>query len=207
MFCANCGASVAGGNFCAVCGASLRADPTAQAAPSDPADWANEVRYDVIAAVPAIRDRIAENFAAATQSANMQKVLDRIDLVSAGDSVRAGLAWAPVLQSAMARRGVKASGERAELRQRPVGWVLADVLCVLASCGHSVRRVQQGTDGCELECVIAPGSRVLIGGTLLVTVERTGHGTGIRAVAHLPGLIRDWGASRQILSQIFDNLS
>jgi hypothetical protein len=203
VFCANCGASVGGGNFCAVCGASLRADATAQAAPPDPADWADEVRYDVIAAIPAIRDRIAGNFAAATQSANMQKVLDRIDLVSAGDSARAGLAWAPVLQSAMARRGVKASGERAELRQRPVGWVLADVLCVLASCGHSVRRVQQGTDGCELECVIAPGWRVLIGGTLVVTVERTGQGTGIRAIAHLPGLIRDWGTSRQILDQIF----
>ena len=169
--------------------------------PTSPAWTAFDFR--LFLSVVGIITMIAGNFAAATQSANMQKVIDRIDLVSAGDSARAGLAWAPVLQSAMARRGVKASGERAELRQRPVGWVLADVMCVLASCGHSVRRVQQGTHGCELECVIAPGWRVLIGGTLVVTVERTGQGTGIRAIAHLPGLIRDWGTSRQILDQIF----
>ena len=79
------------------------------------------------------------------------------------------------------------SGERAQLVQRPVGWVLADVLCVLAECGHKVRRVQQGSDGCALECVIAPASHALIGGHLVVTVERTSQGTGLREVAHLPG--------------------
>jgi hypothetical protein len=206
VFCASCGAAVGGGNFCAVCGAPLRADSPARAAPSDPADWADEVRYDVIVAIPAIRDRIAENFALATQSANTQRLLDRMDLISAGSSARAGMGLAVMLQSSMARRGVKASGERAELVQRPVGWVLADVLCLLAGCGHSVRRVQQGSDGCALECVIAPNSRILIGGNLVVTVERTGQGACVRAVTHLPGLIRDWGASRSVLDQFFDDL-
>ena len=198
MFCSSCGAATSGGNFCAECGAS-----TAQAAPFDPAKWADEVRYDVIVAIPTVRDRIAENFAAARQSANMQTLLDRIDLDS---TTQAGMAWATVLQSSMARRGVKASAERAQLVQRPVGWVLANVLCQLAGCGHSVRRVQQGTDGCVLECVIAPSSRVLSGGELVVTVERTGQGTGVRAVTHLPGLIRDWGVSRRILDQFFNDL-
>jgi hypothetical protein len=206
MFCASCGAAVGGGNFCAVCSASLHANSPTRAAPSDPADWADEVRYDVIAAIPAIRDRVVENFALATQSANTQRLLDRMDLISTGGSARAGVGLAAVLLSSMARRGVKASGERAELVQRPVGWVLAEVLCLLAACGHSVRRVQQGTDGCALECVIAPNSRLLIGGELLVVVERTPQGTGVRAVTHLPGLIRDWGASRQVLDQFFNDL-
>jgi hypothetical protein len=90
--------------------------------------------------------------------------------------------------------------------QRPVGWVLADVLCLLAGCGHRVRRVQQGTDGCALQCVMSPSSRLLIGGELVVTVERTRQGTCVRAVAHLPGLIRDWGTSRRVLDQFFSNL-
>jgi hypothetical protein len=206
MFCANCGAALGGGNFCAKCGASRHADSPTRATPSDPADWADEVRYDVIVAIPAIRDLIAENFAAATQSANTQRLIDRIDLMVAGRSAEAGLGLAAVLQSSMARRGVKASGERAELVQRPVGWVLADVLCLLAGCGHNVRRVQQGTNGCALECVIAPSSRLLIGGELLVTVERARQGTSVRAVTHLPGLIRDWGSSRRVLDQFFNNL-
>jgi hypothetical protein len=206
VFCASCGAAIGGGNFCAVCGASLHADSPTRAAPSDPADWADEVRYDVIVAIPTVRDRIAQNFAAATQSANTQRLIDRMDLMSAGRSAEAGLGLAAVFQSSMARKGVKASGERAELVQRPVGWVLADVLCLLAGCGHSVRRVQQGTDGCALECVIAPSSRLLIGGELLVTVELARQGTSVRAVTHLPGLIRDWGSSRRVLDQFFNNL-
>jgi hypothetical protein len=207
VFCASCGAAIGGGNFCAVCGVSLRADATAQAAPVDPADWADEVRYDVIAAIPGVRDRIAENLAAATQSATMQTLLDRIDQANAGSrDTQAGMEVVRILQSRRARKGVKVSAERAQLVQRPVGWVLADVLCVLAGCGHTVRRVQQGTDGCVLEYVIVPGSDLLIGGELVVTVERTGEGTGVRAVTHLPGLRRDWGVSKQILDQVFNNL-
>jgi hypothetical protein len=206
MFCVSCGTAIGGGNFCAVCGAPLHADSPPRAAPSDQANWTDEVRYDVIVAIPAIRDRIAENFAIATQSANTQKLLDRMDLISAGRSAQVGRDLAAVLQSSIARRGVKASGERAEVVQRPVGWVLADVLCRLAGCGHSVLRVQQGTDHCALRCVIAPSSRLLIGGELVVTVERTHKGAKVRAVTHLPGLIRDWGSSRRVLDHFFNNL-
>jgi hypothetical protein len=207
VFCASCGAATGGGNFCAVCGVSLRADATAHAAPVDPADWADEVRYDVIAAIPGVRDRIAENLAAATQSANMQTLLDRIDQAKTGSrDTQTGIAVAEILLSRRARKGVKVSAERAQLVQRPVGWVLADVLYVLAGCGHRVQRVQQGTDGCVLECVIVPGPHLLIGGELMVTVERTGQGTGVRAVTHLPGLIRDRGVSRRILDQVFNEL-
>jgi hypothetical protein len=205
VFCASCGAAAGGGNFCAVCGVSLRADGTAQA-PLDPAEWADEVRYDVIVAIPAVRDRIAENFAAAIQTANMQALMDRIDLTTASDAARAGVAWAPVLQKATARKGVEASGERAELRQRPVGWVLTDVLYVLAWCGYRVQGVEQRTHSCVMECVIAPSSRLLSGGTLVVTVERVGKNAGVRAVTHLPGLLKDWGASKRILDQFFKNL-
>jgi hypothetical protein len=198
VFCANCSAALGGGNFCAACGA-------ARGAPSNPPDWADEVRYDVIAAIPTIRDRIAQNFSIATQSANTQKVIEHMSRLNRG-SGRAGIGLVTLRQSSLARKGVKVSGERAEVVQRPVGWVLADVLCRLAGCGHSVRRVRQGTDGCTLECVIAPSSRLFIGGELVVVVERTGQGTEVRALANLPGHKRDWGSSRQVLDQFFDNL-
>ena len=160
----------------------------------------------MIVAIPEVRDRIAENFAAAIQAANTQALMDRIDLTSASDAVRTGLAWAPRLQSAMARKGVEASGEHAELRQRPVGWVLTDVLYVLAWCGYRVQGVEQRTHGCVMECVIAPSSRLLSGGTLVVTVERAGKNAGVRAVTHLPGLLKDWGVSKRILDEFFKNL-
>jgi hypothetical protein len=202
MFCANCGAAVSGGNFCAVCGASLRAGPTVQA-PPDPAEWADEVRYEVIVAIPEVRDRIAENFAAATRAADMQNLLDHIVLRR---ETIGSMGLASMLVSAMGRRGIYVSAERAELRQRPVGWVLADVLFVLAGCGYSWREVEQGTDGCVLKCQIDPSLRRLAGGTLTVAVGRAGANTGVRATAYLPGLIRDGGATRWIFDQVFDNL-
>jgi hypothetical protein len=153
----------------------------------------------VIIAIPPIRDMAARNWATATQSANTQKLLD-------GKSFQSNMALAALLQERMARKGVVVIAERAQLVQRPVGWVLADLACVLAGRTYTVRLAQQGADGCVLECVIPRGPRVLLGGTMTATVERTSHGTGVRAVVRLPGLIRDWGTSKRIFDEIFDNI-
>jgi hypothetical protein len=176
-----------------------QAASTAQAAPPGQQEWADEVRYDVIIAIPPIRDMIERNWTTAIHSANTQKLLD-------GKSSQSKLALAALLQEGMARKGRNVIAERAQLVQRPVGWVLADLACVLAGGRYTVRLAQQGSDGCVLECVIPRSPSVLIGGTMTVTVERTSHGTGVRAVAHLPGLLRDWGVSRRIFDHVFDNI-
>jgi hypothetical protein len=207
VFCSSCGAAVGGGNFCAVCGASLRGDPAPRAERTDPAVWADEVRFDVIIAIPEVRERIAEHAAAGTRPMSTEEWLHHMDRAYPGHSHRAGTAGAEALISLMARKGVRASGERAQLVQRPVGWVLVDVLCRLAWSGHGLQRIRQGTEGCVLECVIEPSSRLLNGGELVITVERTGHGTGVRAVANFPGIPRDWGHSRRIFDEIFPHLT
>lgn len=196
MFCTNCSNPVSGGNFCATCGAPLRV------APSDPAQWADEVRYEVVEAIPEVRDRIAKNFAGAVQAANMDNLIYHIDL----STHRNGEAWTPVILKGLAKRGFKVSKERTELRQRPVGWVLADALYVLAGFGYGGWTVQQGADGCTVNSKIAPGPLFQIGGTLAVTVERAGTNTSVRAFVELPGLVRDWG-SKRVLDPFFENLA
>jgi hypothetical protein len=40
----------------------------------------------------------------------------------------------------------------------------------------------------------------------MVTVERVGKNAEVRAVTHLPGLLKDWGVSKRILDEFFKNL-
>jgi hypothetical protein len=197
MFCANCGAATGGGNFCSVCGASLREDPNAQAAPVplSPDDWADEVRYSVIVEIPAVRDRIAANATAAAMTAEPLVILD-------SRTTAVMLLAKPIAL----RMGFRTGKERAQLVSRPIGWVLADVLCLLARSGYPVLQVQQGTDGCVLECVL-PSDLRAHSGEMVITVERTSGGTAVRAVTNIPGQLIDWGKSRQALDQIFADLA
>jgi hypothetical protein len=58
-----------------------------------------------------------------------------------------------------------------------------------------------------LECVLQPDWRASNGGEMVITVERNGGGTGVRAATNIPGQRYDWGKSRQALDQIFAHLA
>ena len=207
MYCATCGAS-ASGNFCSVCGAAL-IPPVAipQAVPPVPPSWDDEVRYEVVLAVPEVRNRIATNAAAAKTAMTGEQFLELCDkafkplLRGVSVAAVAGVA-APVY----ARLGVRTGKARAQTFHRPVGRVLADVLCFLAASGHGVKRVQQGEDGCVLECAL-PSDWRSFAGELAVTVERSAVGANVQAATKISGQLYDWGKSRQVLDRLFRDLA
>jgi hypothetical protein len=177
MFCANCGAAISSGNFCSVCGISLRqaSDTQAASVPLSPDDWAGEVRYSEIVKIPAVRDRIAANATAAAMTVKPLVILD-------ARTTAAMLIAKPIAL----RMGFRTGKERTQLVSRPIGWVLADLLCLLARSGYPVLQVQQGTDGCVLECVL-PSDLRAHSGEMIITVERTSGGTAVRGVTNIPG--------------------
>jgi hypothetical protein len=214
LYCSNCGAG-ASGNFCAACGASLvtpGAPATAVAVPAprtldvDPVGWENDIRYDLIVSVPTVRDRMAASAAHAKTPMTSEKILELADKVY---TPIPGISMTTVVQIASpiyARMGIKTGKERAQAVARPVGWVLADVLCLLALNGYTVKSVHQGSDGCVLECALPSDWRSLAGGEIVVTVERYGTGAGVKAVTNIPGQVYDWGKSKQALDRIFSGL-
>ncbi len=66
-------------------------------------------------------------------------------------------------------------------------------------------RVQQGTDGCILECSL-PSDWRAFAGELVVDVERAPGGASVRAATMIPGQLYDWGKSKHVLERIFARL-
>jgi hypothetical protein len=218
LYCSNCGAG-ASGNFCAACGAALVAPgaPAGVVAPAvqagqpvraldaDPVGWENDVRYDLIVAVPTVRDRLAAKAAQANTRMTGEKFLDLVDKVY---EPIPGISLTTVVEIASpiyAKLGMKTGKERAQAVAGPIGRVLADVLCLLALNGYTVKGVHQGSDGCVLECAL-PSDWRAFAGKIVVTVERHGTGTLVKAATSIPGQLYDWGKSKQALDRIFNGL-
>jgi hypothetical protein len=216
VYCSHCGAA-ATGNFCAACGHPLSAGapiaPVATLAPAvatvtdvAPGSWDDEVRYEVIVAVPTVRDMIAANAAAAKTPYSAEKFLALAD--KAFQPVAPGLSLATVASIAgpmYARMGVRTGQTRSQTYARPIGRLLADVLCALAANGYGVTQVQQGTDGCILQCSL-PSDWRSWAGEMVVDVERAPGGASVRAATKIPGQLYDWGKSKQALERIFARL-
>ena len=216
MYCSHCGAAAAG-NFCSDCGhplpggasvAPVAARVPAAAALTDIAagSWDDEVRYQVIVAVPTVRDMIAANAAAARTPYSAEKFLALAD--KALQPVAPGLSLTTVASIAgpiYARMGVRTGQTRTQTYPRPIGRLLTDVLCALAANGYGVTQVQQGTDGCILQCSL-PSDWRSFAGEMVVDVQRAPGGASVRAATTIPGQVYDWGKSKQALERVFARL-
>ena len=172
----------------------------------DPVGWENDVRYDLIISVPTVRDRMAANAAQAKTPISGETLLDLADKVYKPIPGISMTTVVEIVSPIYARKGIKTGKERAQAVAKPIGWVLADVLCLLALNGYTVKNVHQGTDGCVLECALPSDWRSFAGGEIVVTVERYGTGAGVKAVTNIPGQLYDWGKSKQALDRIFSGL-
>lgn len=79
MFCTNCGAQ-ASGNFCAKCGSSLTAHAGAPA--GDITDWSQEIRYETLIRLPAVKDAIGRHAAIADKHVSGEDYLALFDKIS-----------------------------------------------------------------------------------------------------------------------------
>ncbi len=176
------------------------------AAPPAPGSWDDEVRYEVVVAIPVVRDMIAANASAARTPLSGEKFLELAD--KAFKPLAYGLSLSTVAAIAgpiYARMGIQTGQTRTQVYQRPIGRILADLLCALAANGYGVTRVQQGTDGCVIECTL-PSDWRSFAGELVVDVQRTPAGTSVRAATKIPGQLVDWGKSKQALERVFARL-
>jgi hypothetical protein len=206
MFCSQCG-NAAAGKFCSNCGAALAKPPesaTLRANAQDANDWENEVRYDVLMQRPEVREMLARQAAAAPQRTNVK------DFIASADKwlkPQAPLGIVTeIAQPLAARLGVQTGKTRQERVGLPPGRALVNAMATLARHGYHPKTVQQAQDGCSIEAVL-PADLWSSEGTLLVTVRRAAGGSEVEARTVIKGQRFDWGKSRAILAEFFDELT
>lgn len=169
------------------------------------AGWDNEVRYEVLLAVPEVRDRLAKCRGRATKSMTGEEWLGLYDKAFnpiPGVSLKT---VASVVAPIYAKLGVRTGKTRAEDLHQPIGSTIVDVLCALAESGLPLNEVHQGETGCVIEASL-PSDLLSFEGRLVITVERTTSGTRVEAATNIPGQWFDWGKSSRCLESLFGRL-
>ncbi len=228
MHCSECGTRAAG-KFCWSCGAKLNATTAAPVAAvartpcvdepvdlvfdDEPApgpavapvpDWSQEVSYQKLLAVPAIRERIAAAGRRHRPGVSGEQLLAVADsLVSTGVSLEK---LCVALQPIYGRLGIKTGKCEERSLAAPAGATLVATLCSLAAQGHELKHVEQADDGCALQAVI-PSSVWSLAGDLVVSVQRRSRDTMIAASTAITGQVFDWGHSRRVLGRLFDGIN
>lgn len=210
MFCSNCGAE-ASGNFCWKCGAKLhlsgggtRLSPTnVQPTPRLPVDWSTEIRYEMLAGHPEVRELLARQASLAKKPMSGEEFLTSIDkLIEVGVSIEK---IAKIAQPLAARLGIKTGKVRTQCYSLPPGRVIVGVLCSMARRGQSLRTIEQAQDGCTFEAAI-PSDMWSFEGDFFVTVRRRDADTTIEAATRIQGQLFDWGKSTSILDSLFADI-
>ncbi|HQR06455.1 MAG TPA: hypothetical protein PLN21_06510 [Gemmatales bacterium] len=204
MFCSNCGVK-ATGNFCHACGAKLTAGestvpavlPLETAAP-----WEQELRYETLIKFPHVRKKLAELANDATTGIRAEDFLSLCDSVVKPMGPISMTKIAPMLQSMYGKLGVNTGKQRKETIPQPVGVVLFNVLCTLASGGQKIKEVSQGEDGCIIQASI-PSSIWTMEGKLMITVTKLPNGTQLEAATKITGQYYDWGVSNKLLDSLY----
>ena len=212
MYCSNCGWK-ATGNFCASCGSALQATAAGQSAvPAPPApqaaaptDWSEELRVDALLCVPEVRELVSRHAAQASKRMTGEQFLDVCGKVLAPFGVSMGKI-AEVAHPIYARMGIGTGKTRTQVFDRPAGGVLVALLCSLARNGRTLKQASQAEDGCVLEATI-PSDMWSLEGALLVTVQRRAEGTFVEAATKIKGQLFDWGKSKQLLDELFTDLT
>jgi hypothetical protein len=197
-FCSQCGRR-AQGNFCSGCGHSLlaAADETLVTVA-----WRDEVRYDVIASVPEVQQRLTRAAAQAKKSLSGEQILSLAENLTPGVPMEK---LAGIVQPLYASWGVKTGKERSDTVAAPVGEVIVRVLCSLARRGQEVIGVEQHDDGCTITATL-PSDVWALGGKMIVAVRRDPRGARIDAATLIEGQWIDWGKSKRRLELLLSDV-
>lgn len=222
MFCSDCGAK-ADGRFCWQCGAKLHSSqatepgratagaadephavkfapgPAAGSSQGATADWSDEICYERLLAVDAVRDRIAVAGRRHQPGVSGEQFLAVFDaIVPTGVSIEK---LSVALQPVYGRLGIKTGQTASWLLPARAGHAFLAALCALACHGHTLKSVEQATNRCDLRMTI-PSSLWALAGELIVTIERESSGTRVVAAANVTGQMFDWGHCRRVLERI-----
>jgi hypothetical protein len=211
MFCSECGVA-ADGKFCWKCGNPLHGGGASAVATATvesttlpaPLDWSAEVRYDVLVAIPVVRDLIARQAGLAKKPVSGDVLLKLFDK----------LALTPVPTAALNKlvvpfwvnMGVKSQVKTlAETLARPCGHVIVAALCSFARNSLTLSNVDQAADGCTLHAE-QPSDFRSNQGEIKVTLVRQGNSTRVDAGAWCKGQLIDYGKSAEFLKHLFEDL-
>jgi hypothetical protein len=202
MYCHQCGAKTYG-KYCSKCGTKLITVDSNLEPP--PQDWANEIRYEVLLSIPEVRDLVARH---ASQAQKRMSADDFLELCDKAFVPITGVSLAKVgaiVQPIYATLGIKTGKIRKELFTEPVGKALIAAICSLARHGQSLNKVEQGEDGCLLKAGI-PSDIWSFRGDILVTIQHQEQGSSVEATTIIKGQLYDWGKSKRILTELFDDI-
>lgn len=202
MYCHQCGAKTYG-TYCSHCGAKLiTADSDFEPLPQD---WADEIRYEVLLRRPEIRDLIARH---ASQSQKRMSADDFLELCDKAFVPLTSVSLSKIgaiVQPIYATLGIKTGKTRKEFFTAPAGKVLVAAICSLARHGQPLNKAEQGQDGCLLK-VGLPSDMWSFSGDFLITIQRQEQGSSVEAATVIKGQLYDWGKSKRILTELFDDI-
>ena len=201
LFCSQCGRR-AQGNFCSGCGHSLNAEEDDACDVVLTIDWRHEVRYDVIASVAEVKQRVSHAAVQAKAAISGEQILSLAENVVPGVPLEK---LAGVVQPLYASWGVKTGKERSDVIAAPVGEAIVRVLCSLARRGQEVLGVEQHDDGCTITATL-PSDVWALGGKMIVAVRRDARGARIDAATRIEGQWFDWGKSRSRLELLLNDV-
>lgn len=163
----------------------------------------DEVVYEKLLQFPEVRERIAQAGKRSPKKMTGEQFLDLFDtVVPTGVAIgKLTVALLPIWD----RIGLK-TGKQAELSLSvPVGRALLATLCTLASQDFEMKKVDQMSDGCVLTTLI-PSTMWTNRGELVVSLQKQSHAIQIQAATKISGQLIDWGKSRRVLRELFDEI-
>lgn len=101
--------------------------------------------------------------------------------------------------------GLKTSKNRQEFFQYPVKRVFLSVICSMARYGQQINEIEQKQDGCLVSAII-PSDVWSFAGTLMVNIQKQDLGTSVKAATLIKGQLYDWGKSKLVLANLFDDI-
>jgi len=202
MYCSHCGAQ-AGGNFCSACGTRLLAVDTDDITSAASLDWTEEIDYERLARDPHVRGQLAAAAGRARPGLTGEQLLAVVDVcvptgVSLGKLTEALL---PIYD----RMGIRTGTESNLAMSVPPGRALLAVLCGLVARGMELSGVEQQPDGCLLTAAV-PSTVFSNRGEIAVTVAQHGGAIEIHAAVKIIGQLYDWGKSKRLLEDFFQEL-
>ncbi len=203
MYCYQCGAELHG-DYCSHCGAKqIIADGARKLLPQS---WAEEIRYEVLLRQPDVRKLIVHYASQAHQRSmsadDFLKLCDNIFVLHTGVSLAK---IGAIVQPIYAALGIKTGKVREEILAKPSGKVLVAIICSLARHGQPLNKVEQGQDSCLFKAGL-PSDMWSFSGDLVITIKRQKQATSVQAVTVIKGQLFDWGKSKRILTELFDDI-
>ena len=216
MYCTQCGNRLRPEDrFCGACGAAVQDAPATDQMASDPPepdpDWRDSADFAHVLNQPEVVALIDQAEGTHEKGMSASEFLS----VSAPILTAIGVKGVPlrtiaeVVPSWGAKMGVKTGKTADQTFDLSIGRVIAAVSCSLAARNLPLIEGEQAADGCVLKAKIG-SSMWTFGGELTVTLARARAGAGARtrveAAAVIPGQMFDWGASKQHIRELFEDI-